>query len=697
MDSDADNSGPFAKLPSEALGWLALGTLPFLLRLLALIVDTHWWGLNALAFTSEGYSLTITGLAVITPALALYSYKHRHDTGDTTQGTLQASFLQRRGTALTLALVFGAVSFFLSADSHLFGDGYALLGSLAQHDVLFAHPLSFLADKTIALFYQPLAGVTDRALNDAGLALQTLTALSCSVSVWTWLRISARLGRNNTETLFLSVMTVFAGATLLFFGNGEFYTPAVVIISLIVLSFIAVIQAVDATKRYRAAGALALLTILAPFYLAQLIFILPGAVFMLGLGLAPGPKRERMWGILSLVTLVAIVAVIYWQARDNLWIQARIVGLSGKPPEFDYSLFSLRRLFDILNTSFILWPLFPLTLWLCVRYVWRERCDHIVGGLAILSLSSAVWVFIADFPGGSAREITTVAMFALPTSALAAYLWIKRFRNKRWFGRTTVTLSLIVALTFAALAPVYIDGEAGVQYLDHDYQNRKDRYLNGLVDFRDHYFFRKEFSKADTWEWSFRRKSPAFLDHQSLGILYNRGEYGKALDRLTLLMSTNPYWATLYSTKAAALQALGRNKQALATIDRGLELSPADVSMMTVRGNILRALKKPDSARAMYRRALKYDSHNTATRKDLGLFEIENGRPLEAERQAYLIFEDDPQSPYPFLLVGLAAYDMQKYERARRYLNVAVGRGQNMPETNLARMVLNHIADIKTQ
>ena len=162
-------------------------------------------------------------------------------------------------------------------------------------------------------------------------------------------------------------------------------------------------------------------------------------------------------------------------------------------------------------------------------------------------------------------------------------------------------------------------------------------------------------------------------------------------------MSTNPYWATLYSTKAAALQALGRNKQALATIDRGLELSPADVSMMTVRGNILRALKKPDSARAMYRRALKYDSHNTATRKDLGLFEIENGRPLEAERQAYLIFEDDPQSPYPFLLVGLAAYDMQKYERARRYLNVAVGRGQNMPETNLARMVLNHIADIKTQ
>jgi len=693
VDSGADNSGPLAKLPSDALGWLALGTLPLLLRLSALIVDTHWWGLNALAFTADAYSLTITGLAVLTLALILYSYQQRHDSDSTDQ----VSFLQRRRIALTLALVFGALSFFLSADSHLFGDGYALLGALAQHDTLFAHPLTFLADKTMALVYQPFAGVTGRALNDAGLALQTLTALSCSVSVWIWLRISARLGRNNLETLFLSVMTVFAGGTLLFFGNGEFYTPAVVVISLVVWSFIAMIQAEDTAKRYRAAGALAALTILAPFYLAQLIFILPGAVFMLGLGLAPGPKRERLWGILSLVTLVAIVAVIYWRAQDDLWIQARIVGLSGKPPEFDYSLFSLRRLFDLLNTSFILWPLFPLTLWLCVRYVWSERCDHIVGGLAILSLGFAVWVFIADFPGGSAREITTVAMFALPASALAAYLWIKRFRDKLWFGRTTATLSLIMALTFAALAPVYINGEAGVKYLDSDYQNRKDRYLNGLVDFRDHYFFRREFSKADKWEWSFRRKSPAFLDHQSLGILYNRGEYGKALDRLTLLMSTNPYWATLYSTKAAALQALGRNKQALVAIDSGLQLSPADISMMTVRGNIFRALKKPDSARAMYRRALKYDSHNTATRKAIGLFEIESGRPHAAERQAYLIFEDDPQSPYPFLLVGLAAYDMQQYERARRYLNVALIRGQKMPETKLARTVLNRIDEVKAQ
>jgi len=53
VDSGADNSGPLAKLPSDALGWLALGTLPLLLRLSALIVDTHWWGLNALAFTAD--------------------------------------------------------------------------------------------------------------------------------------------------------------------------------------------------------------------------------------------------------------------------------------------------------------------------------------------------------------------------------------------------------------------------------------------------------------------------------------------------------------------------------------------------------------------------------------------------------------------------------------------------------------------
>ncbi len=692
MAAESDKSDLYSHSPSIAWGWLTLALSPLLVRLLLTVFDTNLWGLNALAFSSNWIALTLAALTLF--LLVFVLFKRNHSNGAVSGIATHLPSATGKITAPLLAVLFGAISFFLGSYSHLFGDSYSLIGALSQLEKLNVHPFAFLATKTVMASYQLLNGVTDRALNDSAIALQTLSAASGAFSIWAWLRISAKLARNKREELFLFTAAVFTGSTLLFFGSGEFYGPAVVIVSLIALSFVTMIKAETSGARYRAAGALVFLTILAPFYLAQLIFVLPATVFMLGLGLAPGPKRERIWGILSLVTLVAIVAALYWQAQSDLWIQARIVGLSGKPPEFDYSLFSIRRLFDMFNTSFILWPLFPLTLWLCLRYVWRERCDHIVGGLALLTLSFAVWTFISDFPNGSAREITTVAMFALPASFLAAYLWVKLFRQAPWFGRTTFAIGIVSALTFSALAPVYIDGEAGVKYLDHDYQQRKDRYLSGLVDFRDHYFFFREYPKADQWEWSFSRKSPAFLDHQSIRLMFSSGKYAETLNRLTLLMSTNPYWATLYSTKAAALQGLGRRRAALKTIDQGLQLTPDNIPMLLARGNILRALKEPDGAEAMYLRALEYNSHDIAVRKDLGLFYIEEGRISDAEKQAYLIFEDNPQSAYSFLLVGLVAFNRQEYDRSRQYLNVTLSRGQRSPESNLARLVLERLSEI---
>ncbi len=673
-------------------GWFLLASSPLLLRLVFTRLETNLWGLNSLAFTSNQLNFWIILLTLFFfGALLFERLKKRSILQDVPR---RLPSLTSRLVSLLIAVSFGLIALILASDSHLFGDGYALIGALAQSDELYAHPMSYLATKTVATIYLLFDDLGGRALDNSALAISALTAICGAVSVWVWLRIARKLSNGKTEQLLLFSTALLSGASLVFFGEGEFYSPAILLVSLILLSHISMIHANTSVERYRAAGALALLSILAPFYLAQLIFILPATVFMLGIGLAPGPKRERIWGELAVLTLVAIVVALYWQAQSDLWIQARIVELSGKPPEFDYSLFSLRRLFDLLNTSFVLWPLFPLTAWLCLRYVWRERCDHIVGGLTMLTLSFAVWIFISDFPGGSAREITTVAMFSLPASLLAAYLWVKRFRDEKWFGRTTVSISILAVLSFSALAPVYIDGEAGVKYLDHDYQNRKDRYLNGLVDFRDHYYFQQEFAKADQWEWSFSRKSPAYLDHRSIKLMFNKGDYSATLNRLALLMTTNPYWASLYPTKAAALQSFGRNAEALAVIDSGLQLSPGDISMLAVRGNIFGALKKPDSAMAMYMRALRYDSHNVTTRKDLGLFYINTGNSRAAEKEGYLIFEDNPNSSYSFLLVGLAAFDRQEYDRARKYLTMAVTLGNQIPETEIARIVLDRIQQL---
>ncbi|MFQ5606343.1 MAG: tetratricopeptide repeat protein [Candidatus Zixiibacteriota bacterium] len=668
--------------------WLSLLLAPLLLRLLGGWLESDWWGLNQLYFAPALYSIAL--LAVSGAVLARLNLRSSKKRNGGRAETIWTFLMSPRGAAVA-ALVCAALFWLLSAENHLFAAGYERIGNLSQRTTPYVHKFEFLATQLTAAVYRVTSGLSERALNDAALAVRVVSIASGAVCVWLWLSIIGKIGRSAAQRSALAAFICFGAASVLFFGAGEFQAPATLIVSLYIWLTVTLIQAQDAIKKTLSALGLILCSALGPLYLGQLAFLVPPTVFILGLGILPGVWRERIWGVLFLLTLAGLVWFVYDLASENLWVRARLALPEGKPPEFDYTMIHLTRISDLANSAFALWPLAPLALWLCARYGWNERCDHVVGSLAALALSACAWIFIADFPGGAARELSTLAPFSIPLALLAGYLWNKKPGKTEFGRRLSPALAPVAFLSFLALAPVHLSADAGVSYLDHDYQNRSERYLGGMINFRDHHFFRKEFTKADRWERKFKSGSSLFLDHDAVKGIVKRGDYSAALRRIEFLLSSHPLWAPLSSTRADIYYALGQLPEALSSIQNARQLAPGDYSYLIREGDIWQSLGAPDSALARYRLALKYVDDNPDALSRLGMLATRMGDNERARIYAYLLFEIDPANAYSYLIIGLAAYNERDLDRARRYLLHARRVGYRLAEAQFIDELLEEI------
>lgn len=673
-------------------GWLAaLAAVP-LLRALSIWLESDWWGLNQTFFVPKIYSLTWLGLI-----LALFLLSFLRPVGDACQKIERGfwSFVTEGRGAIIVATLVGVISLGLGVDSFLFADGYARISALVNSDITYVHPFEFVATYLAVVFYKLAGALSERPLDGGALVLRLLGAMSAVGSFWLWLKISASLGKTSSERTAALAMLSLTGATLLFTGVGELFSPAVFLISLIIWLAIVASKSSDQDSERKANRHLAIAILLSPLLLAQMVFLYPALVFIVGLKPSRPTQPGRARGLAFVGVLLGLVGIIYWYSTTDLWVSARLVGLTKTPPEFEYGLLSLSRLADLVNTEFALWPLFPAFIALYVRFIWNDRCDRMVGSLSALAVSAGVWIAISDFPVGSTRAIVSLAPFALAPAALAAYLWNKRVaRAGSGAGPQTLNRALVLlgVLSLALSAPVYLRGEYGVKYLDHDYQQRSKRYYSGLVNFRDHYFFHEQYSTADRWEWNFKSRAPEYLDYLTVQTLFKQRDYTGALNRLSFLLSTNPHWGKLQAARASALLALGQPEQALVSSREALQLSPSDPAIHITEGDALRQLGRLDDADRAYRTALESNPTDDNALARLATLSYNRQDYLRARRMALLTFEANPINPYSYLVIGLMALDGKDYLRARKYLLKSAEMGGNFPEAGLIRQSLREIA-----
>ncbi len=137
--------------------------------------------------------------------------------------------------------------------------------------------------------------------------------------------------------------------------------------------------------------------------------------------------------------------------------------------------------------------------------------------------------------------------------------------------------------------------------------------------------------------------------------------------------------------KAEALERLGRPEMALAALQRAIEAAPTQADLQIRRGLLYEQLKRPDSAEAAYREAIRLDEKSAAAHNNLayllGSQGIKLDEALSHAKRALLL---DPAAAM-FDTLGSVHLARRDYPAARSALEQAVAKA---PERDVYRQRL---------
>src|SRR5215472_13421003 len=157
------------------------------------------------------------------------------------------------------------------------------------------------------------------------------------------------------------------------------------------------------------------------------------------------------------------------------------------------------------------------------------------------------------------------------------------------------------------------------------------------------------------------REQPGQFDclHLLGFIAYQRGEFSDAVGKIDAALAINPNAAAAHNNRGAALGALKRHDEALASHDRALALKPGYFEAFSNRATVLSALKRHDEALAACEQAI-------ALKPDFAEAHYNRGNALRALKR----FEQ-----------ALASYD-QAIVHKQDYGEALSGRGAMLRELN---------------
>jgi len=157
---------------------------------------------------------------------------------------------------------------------------------------------------------------------------------------------------------------------------------------------------------------------------------------------------------------------------------------------------------------------------------------------------------------------------------------------------------LFLAISLAVILPAAIPTAAGedanywLSQTQSDYRNGS--YSLALQDI-DEYL---DLKPGDTWAWSFKAN-----------VLIKLKRYSEAVDSFDQLISLDASNAQAYNDRALVLSGgMRQNDEAIASIEKALQINPNDANYWYNKGLILENAKEYDDALSSYGQAVKFDS-----------------------------------------------------------------------------------------
>ncbi len=155
-------------------------------------------------------------------------------------------------------------------------------------------------------------------------------------------------------------------------------------------------------------------------------------------------------------------------------------------------------------------------------------------------------------------------------------------------------------------------------------------------------------------------------------VLFNVGEYDKALERYKKLLKMEPENKRVWNNIGVAMVRQGRVKEALANYDKALELDPAFGSAWFNKGKALFKLGMKKKALDCFRKATKYSPENKSAWNNLGVTLRQLKRFKESIKCYDKAIKIHSEYPWAWHNKGVALMELKMYKEAMKCFDKAL-------------------------
>lgn len=168
-------------------------------------------------------------------------------------------------------------------------------------------------------------------------------------------------------------------------------------------------------------------------------------------------------------------------------------------------------------------------------------------------------------------------------------------------------------------------------------------------------------------------------------VLFNLGEFARAVTRCDQAISLNPAHARALLTRGMALRFSGRFEEAIASFERALALNPNMAEALNYRGQSLHALGRFEEALRSYDQALQLHPQYADVYNNRGASLTLLDRHDEAAQSFLQALQLQPRFPEALFNRGLGLQNAEQFEQALACYDAALALKPDYPEALMHR------------
>jgi len=628
------------------------------------------WSLDHWRYIPSLYLISWLIFSIVISYIFIWNYK------------LIGKWFQSR-TSILIGLAVVMITLLLAQyDSFLYGGGNLRVAQVAQTDYLILRWFEFGSIILVNLFNE-FYSLFDLHYNTAGVLAWKTFSFACTIlTLIGSAKITGFLSENKVKRVFYFIIIFFGPHFLLLFG---FVGIEPIIIALTIwFSYLTLLLYNKFTTNLLIW--LWGIVVFGTFFHITALYLIPVALYV------TLTARANRWNlsalIISFAVWIAMIGGIYYYAAGNLELASKLLFFSGKPPQSDYGLFSVRHITDINQSVFLL---FPAILVLNKFYFVDSKSTFsspLTITLTLLCWSSFSLAYITDPVHSYVLDLPRLSAFMAPFGVTLAILMSKLYKasadksNMRIIG-AVAAMTLILPLSHLNL---YTNINTAEKYVE-TYLDKHDSYwFSGIPSYRDSYFYLKDLDKANYWEGLYKVKSPDYLNLNGAKEIADNGLFAEAINSLNNQILKNPYWTAPRTLYATIQMNSDYNRFAKPQIDTALMLDPYDKTSRKLLYSYYRNIEDYFNAKIHNDSCILFYPNDPEIKTDQMIINFRAGNLNVADSISNYLLAIDSTMPYPYIIKGFLTERQGNAEGAVAYYNKFLRLDPSDADTTIIRI-----------